>query len=259
MKGHEMWRVRVHESLQPTLKHYVIVATVLFVVTIVEFMIILPEGFRGQGWTIAPLAILSSLKFAAVIFFYMHLKFDHRLLTWIFLGGLSLSFAIVIALVGLSGAFAPFTKYQYRFMPTPVPGCTFNYEAGGCLEGEIGQVEPAEYEPVASGEVTAGRQIFITGSGEGTATPCVNCHTVSVVPEAIGLLGPNLSHIGTDAADRRADLSASEYIAESIREPEVFIAEGVESAIPGLMLTSITAGLTDADVDALVAFLLEQK
>ena len=232
-------------------------ATVLFVVTIVEFMIILPEGFRGQGWTIAPLAILSSLKFAAVIFFYMHLKFDHRLLTWIFLGGLSLSFAIVIALVGLSGAFAPFTKYQYPFMPTPVPGCTFNYEAGGCLEGEIGQVEPAEYEPVASGEVTAGRQIFNTGSGEGTATPCVACHTVSVVPEAIGgLLGPNLSHIGTDAADRRADLSASEYIAESIREHEVFFAELGGSVINEWMFM---LSLTDADVDALVAFLLEQK
>ena len=79
------------------------------------------------------------------------------------------------------------------------------------------------------------------------------------VPEAVGLLGPDLTHIGTEAATRQPGVSAEEYLALSIREPESFVAEGVERAIPGLMLTAITAGLTDEDVDALVAFLLEQK
>ena len=90
----------VHESRHPTLKQYVIIAIFLFAITIVEFMIILPEGFRGRGWTIAPLAFLSAIKFAAVIFFYMHLKFDNRLLTWVFLGGLALGFAVVFSLGG---------------------------------------------------------------------------------------------------------------------------------------------------------------
>ena len=44
----------VHESRHPSLKQYVWIAIFLFVVTLVEFVIILPEDFRGQGWTIAP-------------------------------------------------------------------------------------------------------------------------------------------------------------------------------------------------------------
>ena len=121
----------VHESRHPTLKQYVGIAIFLFVVTIVEFLIILPEDFRGQGWTIAPLAILSAIKFAAVIFFYMHLKFDNRLLTWIFLGGLALGFAVVMALVGLFGTFTPSPRAWAQDIAKP---CTLDHEFGGCLE-----------------------------------------------------------------------------------------------------------------------------
>ena len=260
----------VHESRHPTLKQYVGIAIFLFVVTIIEFVIILPKDFRGAGWTIAPLAILSAIKFAAVIFFYMHLKFDNRLLTWVFLGGLALGFAVVFALVGLFGTFTPSPRAWAEDKAKP---CTLDHEMGGCLEDKI-RAEPTPtptppangIEPTPApgpapdgGLVATGRQIFITGAGEGAATPCVTCHTVAGVPEAIGLLGPDLSHIGTDAANRQPGVSVDDYLWESIRDPEAFIAEGVERNTPGLMLTAITAGLTDADVDALVAFLKEQK
>ncbi len=262
----------VHEARHPTLKQYVGIAIFLFVVTIVEFVIILPEDFRGEGWTIAPLAILSAIKFAAVIFFYMHLKFDNRLLTWIFLGGLALGFAVVMALVALFSSWTPSPRAWAEDNGVP---CTFDHENGGCLptpspiteapetppEGNEGQQEPAAVAPAppASSTASVGRQIFITGAGEGAATPCVTCHVIEGVPEAVGLLGPDLSNIGTDAATRKPGVSAEEYLRESIVAPEAFVAEGVERALPGLMLSSITAGLTDNDVDELVAFLLEQK
>ena len=255
-----------HTSRHPTFKQYVAIAIFLFAITIIEFLIIVPEDFRGKGWTIAPLAILSAIKFAAVIFFYMHLKFDNRLLTWIFLGGLALGFAVVFALVGLFGAFTPSP-------PAHAEPCVFDHEHGGCEEPKPTPAPtptpdpgatPAptlEPKPVETGDglAAAGRQIFITGSGEGAATPCVTCHTIEGVPEAVGLLGPDQTHIGTDAANRKPGVSAAEYIRESIREPELFVAEGVERAIPGVMLPALTAGLTDADVEALVAFLLEQN
>ena len=266
-----------HTPRHPTFKQYVAIAIFLFAITIIEFMIIVPENFRGQGWTIAPLAILSAIKFAAVIFFYMHLKFDNRLLTWIFLGGLALGFAVVFSLVGLFGTLTPSPRAWAEANAKP---CTLDHHEGGCLEDK-GHVTPETEEPpteeppatespvtepatpaaapASGGLVAAGRQIFITGSGEGAATPCVTCHTIEGMPEAVGMLGPDQTHIGTDAANRKPGVSAAEYIRESIREPELFIAEGVERATPGLMLTAITAGLTDADVDALVAFLLEQK
>ena len=263
----------VHESRHPTLKQYVGIAIFLFAVTIVEFVIILPVDFRGAGWTIAPLSILSAIKFAAVIFFYMHLKFDNPLLTWIFLGGLALGVAVVFALVGLFGTFTPSPRAWAEDRAKP---CTLDHEHGGCLEDRPTMVstpvvpepvpvvpdtvtEPVTAAPAAGGLAATGRQIFITGQGQGSATPCYTCHMIEGVPEAVGLLGPDLTHIGTEAATRQPGVSAEEYLALSIREPESFVAEGVERAIPGLMLTAITAGLTDEDVDALVAFLLEQK
>ena len=263
----------VHESRHPTLKQYVGIAIFLFVVTIIEFVIILPVDFRGQGWTIAPLAILSAIKFAAVIFFYMHLKFDNRLLTWVFLGGLALGFAVVLALVGLFTAWTPSARsfadanaqpctfdheyvcVEYRPAPTPLPAPT---PEGGAAPTPV--PAPDSAPSVAGGALVAtGEQIFLTGQGQGSATACFTCHTIDGVPGATGLLGPDLTHIGTDAATRQPGVSSEDYLRQSITEPEGFVAEGVERAVPGLMLTALTAGLTDDDVDALVAFLLEQK
>ena len=86
---------------------------------------------------------------------------------------------------------------------------------------------------------------------------CATCHTIEGV--ATGMLGPDLTHIGTDAETRKPGVSAEDYIRESIKDPEAFVAEGVERATAGLMLASVTANLTDGQVDALVEFLLEQK
>ena len=96
-----------------------------------------------------------------------------------------------------------------------------------------------------------GEAIF-TGAGG-----CAVCHTIEGL--TTGPVGPDLTHIGTDAGTRKPGLSAEEYIFESIREPEVFVAEGVERATPGLMTAVLTARLTDGQVDALVEFLLKQK
>jgi len=86
---------------------------------------------------------------------------------------------------------------------------------------------------------------------------CQTCHIIEGL--TTGPVGPELTHIGTDAAGRRPGLSAEEYIEESIRDPEAFVATGVPRAIPGVMTKAITEGLSDDEVQALVAFLLAQK
>lgn len=95
-----------------------------------------------------------------------------------------------------------------------------------------------------------GQALFVGGV-------CATCHTIEGL--TIGLLGPDLTHIGTDAATRKPGMSAENYISESIRDPEAFVATGVERAVPGLMTAAISASLSDAEVDALVEFLLAQK
>ena len=52
-------------------------------------------------WIIPILVILSGAKFALVVMFYMHLKYDHRLFTSAFVGGLVLALLVVITLMAL--------------------------------------------------------------------------------------------------------------------------------------------------------------
>ena len=80
-------------------------------------------------------------------------------------------------------------------------------------------------------------------------TTCGICHTVADAGTT-GTIGPELSHIGTIAATR-TDLSAEDYIRQSIEDPGAFIAPDYTPLM--------TAGLKDVlgdDYEAVVAYLL---
>jgi predicted lipoprotein with Yx(FWY)xxD motif/mono/diheme cytochrome c family protein len=96
-----------------------------------------------------------------------------------------------------------------------------------------------------------GYQIF---AGEGG---CAACHTIEGL--TTGMVGPDLSNIGNTAGNRQHLMTAREYLTESIRHPEAYVATQAERGVPGLMTREITAHLTDSQVEALVAFLLQQK
>jgi len=83
---------------------YVVIAIILFVITLIEFFIIWPVNRIGAAST-PVLIILSVLKFGIVIGYYTHLKFDPKMFTWIFLGGLALGVAVVFALMFLFSSF----------------------------------------------------------------------------------------------------------------------------------------------------------
>jgi heme/copper-type cytochrome/quinol oxidase subunit 4/mono/diheme cytochrome c family protein len=248
-----------HDSRHPTFKQYVTIAIILFVITAVEFLIIVPEGFKGSRVVIVPLVALSALKFAIVVMFYMHLKFDNRLLGSAFVTGLLLAFAVGASLLALFGSFQPTPR---DFAAANAVVYTHPGEAGGHEEVEIEQPVPGVTpdsgtemvveEPAGGSDLVAQGQAVFTGVGG-----CLACHTVEGISS--GVIGPDLTHIGTEAANRQPGVFARDYITESITMPEAFVAEGVERAIPGLMTSALTASLSDADVQALVEFLLAQK
>ena len=92
----------VRQMSHPTLKQYIVVATFLAIITAIEVVVIYIDALDPG---IAPLLIaLSGVKFATVVMFYMHLKFDSRLFTWVFVAGLALAFAVVLGMLGLFGA-----------------------------------------------------------------------------------------------------------------------------------------------------------
>ena len=83
----------------PTPMTYFIVAITLSVITGVEVAVFYVT-WLGHG-IIPALVILSGVKFALAVMFYMHLKYDGRLFSSLFLGGLALAFSVVLALMGL--------------------------------------------------------------------------------------------------------------------------------------------------------------
>ena len=86
-------------SAHPTPMKYAAIAAVLFVVTAIEVAIVYME-FLGS-LIIPVLVILSAGKFTVVVMFYMHLKFDNRLFSALFVGGLLLAMGVLIALLVL--------------------------------------------------------------------------------------------------------------------------------------------------------------
>ena len=257
----------------PTFKQYVLVATILFVVTIVEFLLIWPRAGISDSLGVSKLpilAILSAFKFAIVIMFYMHLKFDNRLLTWVFLAGLFLAFGVGLSLLGLFFALGgqPRAYALERAIPydahaveqakekakekaaeaTPIPT---QPAPVATPSGVVADTPTQAPEPVSQPAGLDGQEIYLGAGG------CAACHTIDGVSQ--GLVGPDLTHLGTDAASRQPGMSAEDYIFEAIRDPQAFVATGVERAIPGIMTAAITGGLSDDEVKALVDFLLAQK
>ena len=83
----------------PTPMTYFAVAMILSLMTAVEVAVFYAT-WLGRG-IIPVLAVLSGAKFALVAMFYMHLKYEHRVFTGMFVAGLLLAVLVVFALLGL--------------------------------------------------------------------------------------------------------------------------------------------------------------
>jgi cytochrome c oxidase subunit IV len=87
------------EHSHPGAKEYVVVAIVLAFLTSVEVAIYYLDFIRP--FLAHLLILLSAAKFFLVGSFFMHLKFDNRLFSSLFVGGLILAISLGIALLAL--------------------------------------------------------------------------------------------------------------------------------------------------------------
>lgn len=94
----------VHEH--PTWREYKWVGLVLTVITIIEVWAYYIPPLVASNFFVPFLLILSGAKFAIVVLFYMHLKYDHRLFRLLFTGPLAIAIATLIALLFLFAKFS---------------------------------------------------------------------------------------------------------------------------------------------------------
>ena len=88
----------MHEH--PTWKEYKWVALILTLITVVEVWVYYTP-FSKSALFVPALLIMSAVKFAIVVLFYMHLKYDHKLFRALFTGPLIIAMTTIIALMFL--------------------------------------------------------------------------------------------------------------------------------------------------------------
>ncbi len=102
-------------------------------------------------------------------------------------------------------------------------------------------------EPAAASADLDGAALF-------QAKGCSSCHDG---PDTRSLVDgfPNLSDVASFAGSRKPGYTAEEYVAESIREPGEFLSPAFQGGV-GPASFMPTLDVSDAEVDALVAYLL---
>ena len=87
----------------PTWKQYKWVALILTVITIIEVWVYYIPSFVQSRLFVPALLSMSAIKFAIVVAYYMHLKYDHKLFRALFLGPLIIAGVTMIVLLFLFG------------------------------------------------------------------------------------------------------------------------------------------------------------
>lgn len=93
-----------HEAHEDRTKTYVIVAAFLAVITAIEVVTYEVPDFPLWSWgdgtgLVATLLLLAAIKFWTVAWFFMHLKWDKRLLNVTFYSGIALALLVYLAML----------------------------------------------------------------------------------------------------------------------------------------------------------------
>jgi len=91
------------EHAHPTWSVYWKIATILTLITAFEVWVYYIPAFVATKLFVPSLLIMSAVKFAIVVMFYMHLKYDHKLFRALFTGPLIIAGATMVVLLFLFG------------------------------------------------------------------------------------------------------------------------------------------------------------
>ena len=127
------------------------------------------------------------------------------------------------------------TATPVEFEPTPAPaGTRAQVLAGGDALALVALAQPKELPP---GDAASGQDLY-TGLG------CTACHTLG----SDTLVGPGFQGIYARAATR-TDLSADDYISESLTKPAAFLVDGFTNVM------QVFDYLSDQEIADIIAFL----
>ena len=87
------------EQEHASVRTYLLIGLILTVITAAEVAIFYIPAIRESAWLAPVLLIMSAGKFALVVMFYMHLKFDSRLFSVAFFAPMVLAVTVIASLI----------------------------------------------------------------------------------------------------------------------------------------------------------------
>jgi len=102
----EMGEVRTlsHAGAHPEPSQYVVIGLLLAFITLIEVGLYYVEDL-DFNLMVAILIVLSAVKFMLVVGFFMHLRFDNKIFSVLFFGGLMLAISVfAVAIATLDGS-----------------------------------------------------------------------------------------------------------------------------------------------------------
>lgn len=91
------------EHTHPSGTTYVKVGAILTIITAIEVWAYYVPTLVASPWFNPALILMSAIKFAIVVLFYMHLKYDHKLFKVLFTGPLIIAMTTIVALLFVFG------------------------------------------------------------------------------------------------------------------------------------------------------------
>ncbi len=219
---HQQAAAHHDEHPSTTIRQYILIGLILAVITVTELALTEALDLPFRTLVIA-LVLLSAVKFAIVVALFMHLKFDHPLLTRLFMFGLVLASGILVALLALFGG--DDTIIERDFTP-------FVAEAHDDEDHDEG-TPAAGGEATPEGDPAAGMVSGLPVSDFFQAN-CAVCHG----PDRAGITGLGLPL--TPAA---------------LTEPDEFYVDTISNGRAGTAMPPWSPTLTPEDINALVQFI----
>jgi cytochrome c oxidase subunit 4 len=94
------------EQHHPTWQTYVKVGVLLTIITAIEVSAYYIPAWESSRIYVPSMLIMSAFKFAVVVMFYMHLKYDHKIFRVLFTGPFIIAAITLVALLFLFGQLA---------------------------------------------------------------------------------------------------------------------------------------------------------
>ena len=99
---HDAHAPHAGEHAHPTAGKYVAIAIILTIITVIEVAVFYVSSLHAF---LPPILLtLSAIKFGVVAGYYMHLRFDPKMYSWVFYVPMAFALAITLALLWLTAA-----------------------------------------------------------------------------------------------------------------------------------------------------------